>query len=201
MGVDVSAPITTAVPGVSGLVVAALLTTVEPLTGAQVAQACPSASEMGVRKALRRGVVSGLVLEVPGGYVLNRDHLVFPAVALLDGLYGLLRQRIRAAVEAWGGDVSMVGLFGSAARRDGDSESDIDLLLVSNDSDVEDFALELSDLVRRWTGNECHVMAIPDKEARRMKRSGEPIVNEWVSDLDPVLGSLDDVMKPGRVGQ
>ena|GEM_PF-791552 len=173
---------------------ATLLKRSGPLTGAQVAKACPSASEMGVRKALGRLAASGLVLNVPGGYILNREHLVFPAVEQLDGLYGLLRERIRGAVQAWGGKVSSVGLFGSAARRDGDSDSDIDVLLVSNDPTAEDFALELSDLVRRWTGNECQTMALTERELRRMKRAGEPIVNEWLSELDPVIGSIDDVL-------
>lgn len=200
MPVDVSAPITTAIPGVSGLVVAALLPTVEPMTGAQVAQACSSASEMGVRKALHRLTASGLVLKVPGGYTLNREHLVFPAVALLDGLFGQLRKRIRAAIEQWGGQVTVAGLFGSAARRDGDSASDIDLLFVSNDKGAEDFAMELSDLVQVWTGNECQVMALTDREVRRMKRAGEPLIDDWARDLDPVVGSLDSLVKgAGRI--
>lgn len=195
---DVSAPITAAVPGVAGLVVSALLPTTEPLKGAEVAVACPAASEMGVRKALARLVDSGVVLDVAGGFVLNREHLVFPALAQLDGLYGVLRQRIRAAVEEWGGAVVTVGLFGSAARRDGDAESDIDILLVTDGKSADDFALGLSDRVRVWTGNDCHVMAVTAKDVRRMKRNREPIIAEWRRDLDPIVGSLADVLDARR---
>jgi len=195
---DVSAPITAAIPGVAGLVVAALLPTTKPLKGAQVAAACSAASEMGVRKALARLVDSGVVLQVPGGYVLNRDHLVYPALELLDGLHGALRQRIKAALVEWGREVAAAGIFGSTARRDGNSESDIDVLLISDDPALESFALDLSERVRQWTGNECHVMALSIKEVRRMKRAGESIVNEWLQELDPIIGSMAELLAPRR---
>lgn len=163
-----------------------------------MASACPSASDVGVRKALRRLAATGVVLEVPGGYLLNREHLVFPALELLDGLYGRLRHRIRIAVQEWGGDVIFAGLFGSTARRDGDADSDIDLLLVSDDPELDDFALALSDQVRSWTGNACHVMAITQRELRRMRRLKEPIVEDWERESDPIIGSIDDVLASGK---
>lgn len=195
---DVSAPITAAIPGVAGLVVAALLPTTEPLKGAEVASACSTASEMGVRKALARLAGSGVVLRVPGGYVLNRNHLVYPALELLDGLHGALRSRIDAALVEWGREVAVAGIFGSTARRDGNSESDIDVLLISDDPALDSFALDLSERVRQWTGNDCHVMALSIKEVRRMKRAGEPIVNEWLRELEPIVGSITELLAPRR---
>ncbi len=190
---DVSAPITTVISGVAGLVVAALLPTTRPRTGAEIARDCPSASEMGVRKALGRLTQSGLVLKVPGGFLLNRDHIVFPAVELLDGLYGTLRSRIRDSIEQWDGEVSLVGIFGSAARRDGNDKSDIDVLVVTEDSTAHDFGLALSESVKRWTGNDCHIMVTTSSELRQMQRRGEPIVDEWAQDLDVVVGSIEDL--------
>lgn len=195
---DVSAPITAAVPGVAGLVIAALLPTTAPKTETEIARACPSVSHPGVHKALRRLEGTGVVLRVPGGFLLNRDHLVFPALELLDGLYGRLRSRIGAASEAWGRDVRCLGLFGSAARRDGDSASDIDVLLVSDDPQADDFAIELSDDIQRWTGNPSHVMTLTSKELRRMKRAKEPIVESWAEELDPIVGSLAAAMSTQR---
>ncbi len=195
---DVSAPITTVIPGVGGLVVAALLTTNRPRTGAEIARSCPSASEMGVRKALRRLAVSGLVREVPGGFVLNRDHITFPAVELLDGLFGRLRRRIRGSIEEWGGEVVFVGIFGSAARRDGSEESDIDLLLVSNDPSADDFGLVLGEDVKRWTGNSCQVFVARPSEVKEMERRGESLVAEWTRDLDPIVGSIAEVITGSR---
>lgn len=195
---DVSAPITAAVPGVAGHVIAALLPTTEPQTETEVARACPAVSHVGVRKALHRLAATGVVLRVPGGYAINREHLVFPALELLDGLHGRLRQRIRGAVQEWGGAVSCVGMFGSMARRDGDADSDIDLLLVSDDVDAEDFSLDLAASVERWTGNRCQVIALTGKEVRRMKRVGEPIVEVWSRELDAIAGSLSDALSTQR---
>lgn len=198
---DVSAPITAVIPGVGGLVVAALLTTNRPRTGAEIARSCPSASEMGVRKALRRLAVSGLVLEVPGGFMLNRDHLAYPAVELLDGLFGRLRRRIRSSIEGWGGDVVLAGFFGSAARRDGNDQSDIDLLLISDDPSADDFGLALGEEVKRWTGNSCQVFVARPCEVQEMVRRGESLVAEWGRDLDPIVGSIADVITGLRLGQ
>jgi len=195
--VDVSAPITAAVPGVAGLVIAALLPVTGPMTETEVARASPLASHAGVHKALHRLAGTGVVLRVPGGYVLNRDHLVFPALELLDGLYGRLRSRIRGAIDAWDGDVSCAGLFGSTARRDGGPESDIDLLLISDDPGADDFAIRLSDDVQRWTGNRCEVMVVTRKELRRMKRAGEPIITSWATELDAIVGDFGDALKTG----
>lgn len=191
---DVSAPITAAISGVAGHVVSALLPTTEPQTESKVARACRSVSRPGVRKALHRLTATGVVLSVPGGYVLNRDHLVFPALELLDGLHGKLRQRINAALEEWGAEIAVAGLFGSTARRDGDADSDIDLLVISDDPALDDFALSLADRVQRWTGNDCHVMALSIKEVRRMRRAGEPIVDEWQQNFEPIVGTLSAVL-------
>lgn len=136
---------------------------------------------------------TGLVLQVPGGFVLNRDHLVFPAVELLDGLYGSLKQRIRTSITEWDGDVAFVGLFGSAARREGNDESDIDVLLISEDESADEFALMMTERLIRWTGNDCHVVVVTPHEIAEMQRSREPIVDDWVRDLDPIVGSVEDV--------
>lgn len=195
---DVSAPATAAVPGVAGHVITALLPTTEPQTETEVARACPAVSHVGVRKALHRLAANGVVLRVPGGYVINREHLVFPALELLDGLHGRLRERIREALQEWGGAVMCMGMFGSMARRDGDTESDIDLLLVSDDADAEDFSLDLAASVERWTGNYCQVTTLTRKELRRMKRVGEPIVDVWSDELDAVVGSLGEALGASR---
>lgn len=193
---DVSNPITAAVPGVTGLVVVALLPTTAPQSEAQLARRC-DASRSGVRKALQRMTSSGVVSSVPGGYVLNREHLVFPALELLGGLHGKLRRRIETEAQEWGRPIECLGLFGSSARRDGDIHSDIDVLLVSDHPDSEDFAIDLGKRIEQWTGNDGQVIAHTAKEVRRMARTNEPIVRSWKRDLDPITGSLDEVLSPG----
>lgn len=148
----------------------------------------PSGSKSGVRSVLLRMIDEGLVLEVPGGYVLNRDHLAAPAVQLLATLHGELTNRIRGAVEAWPTHPTLVGLFGSAARRDGDASSDIDVLVVSEDPDLDDRVDELAEQIRRWTGNRAQVIGRTPTDVARLRRAKEPILAEWTRDLVAIVG-------------
>lgn len=137
---------------------------------------------------LLRLVSEGLVLEVPGGYVLNRDHIGAPAVEMLAGLHGELAARIGAAVEGWSVTPKLVGMYGSAARRDGDDTSDIDVLVISEGPDLDDRVDELSELISRWTGNRAQVVGRTPKEIARLRRAREPILREWQRDLVVISG-------------
>lgn len=185
---DVSMPISSVVPSLDGPVLAALAATNAPLSLAEVHDRAGRGSKSGVRQVLLRMVDDGLVVAVPGGYVLNREHLAAPAVVLLANLHGELARRLRTAVEAWTGNVLLVGLFGSAARRDGDASSDIDVLVVSDAADLDTFRDELSTLVRAWTGNRAQVIGVTPAELRRLRRAKEPIVAGWERDLVVVSG-------------
>lgn len=185
---DVSMPITTVVPSLDGPVLAALVRTTVPLSLAAVHEGAGRGSKSGVRSVLLRLVDEGVVLAVPGGYVLNREHVAAPAIELLATLHGELVDRLRSTVEEWPVAPSLVGLFGSAARRDGDAASDIDVLVVSDDPDLPDRIDELSDLIRRWTGNGAHVIGRSTSEVRRLRRAGEPILAEWTRDLLVITG-------------
>lgn len=68
---DVSMPITTVVPSLDGPVFAALAATATPMGLADVYARVGRGSKSGIRSVLLRMVDEGLVLEVPGGYVLN----------------------------------------------------------------------------------------------------------------------------------
>ncbi|OGQ13770.1 MAG: hypothetical protein A2138_14735 [Deltaproteobacteria bacterium RBG_16_71_12] len=185
---DVALPIASVIPSLDGPVLAALSTTTAPLTLTRAHRLAGRGSLQGVRRVLHRLVETGLVLEVPGGFVLNRDHLAAPAIAQLASLHGELAQRVRATVGAWPGKLVLVGLFGSAARRDGAEGSDIDVLLVSDDQDAPAFADELADRIRRWTGNSAQVIALSRAELSRLRRARAPIVQSWQSDVVVIAG-------------
>jgi predicted nucleotidyltransferase len=180
----------TEIPSLDGPVLQALAATTAPLTLTRVHQAARDGSLQGVRKVLLRLVDTGLVHAVPGGYVLNRDHIAAPAVEVLAGLYGELHRRLREAVRAWGGSFELLALYGSAARRDGDQASDIDVLLISDDLHAQAFALDVADRVRRWTGNAAHVLALNGADLRRMRRAKEPLLESWQRDLIVVAGDV-----------
>lgn len=92
-------PITTVIPSLDGPALAALAAMTAPMGLADVHTRSGRGSKSGVRSVLLRMVEEGLVLEVHGGYVLNRDHVAAPAVMLLASLHGELANRIRAVVE------------------------------------------------------------------------------------------------------
>jgi len=185
---DVSMPITTVVPSLDGPVLAALATTTEPMGLGAVHARAGRGSKSGVRSVLLRMVEQGLVLETLGGYVLNRDHIAAPAVELLVSLHGELISRIRAAAEQWPTRPELVAMFGSAARRDGDADSDIDVLVVSDDPDLDDCVDELAEQIRRWTGNRAQVIGRTPKEVARLRRAEEPILAGWARDLVVIAG-------------
>lgn len=185
---NVALPILSVIPSLDGPVLAALSGTNSPLSLAEIHAQAGRRSKSGVRQVLLRMVDEGLVLRVPGGFVLNRQHLAAPAVIMLADLHGELSRRIRSAVDSWQGDVALVGLFGSAARRDGDAESDIDVLVVSDAAGLDSFVEELTVLIRSWTGNPAQVIGVSAAELRRLRRAKEPIVARWEQELMVISG-------------
>ena len=188
---DVSNPVSSVIPSLHGAVLVVLAGSTAPRSLADVHLQVPGASKSGVRLALLRLVEDGVVLHAPGGYMLNREHLAAPAVVLLAQMRSELLHRIGTMVDEWEAEPLLVAAFGSFARRDGDAESDIDLLLVTRAKNADEQAGELSERVRAWTGNECHVMALTPADIRRMRRSKESILMEWDRDLEPIRGTCD----------
>lgn len=185
---DVSMPISSVVPSLDGPVLVALAATTAPSSLADIHRRAGRGSKSGVREVLLRMVGDGLVLDVPGGYLLNREHVGAAAVALLADLHGELTRRIRSTVEDWGGEVSLVGLFGSAARRDGDRSSDIDVLMVSDAEDLDEMTDRLSAQMRSWTGNRAQVIGLSPEALRRLRRANEAIVARWDAELVVICG-------------
>ena len=192
---DVSMPIMTVVPSLDGPVLAALAATTEPMGLGTVHNRAGRGSKSGVRSVLLRMVDDGLVIEVPGGYLLNRDHLAAPAVELLASLHGELTNRIRSVVEEWNIAPTLVGLFGSAARRDGDANSDIDVLVVSDDPDLDESVDALAEQIRRWTGNRAQVIGRSPNEIARLRRAKETLLAEWTRDLVVIPGEPSSLGK------
>jgi hypothetical protein len=121
-------------PTLDGPVLAVLAQAGKPLTVGQVAAQMPRGSEIGVRKCLARLVEQGIVRATEMGrnrvHELNREHLAAPVAVMLAGLRLDLWSRFRKTLATWNPMPVYGCVFGSAARGDGDAESDIDLLLV-----------------------------------------------------------------------
>lgn len=172
--------------------------TTRPLTGREVARLVRAGSQPAVNAALRRLADEGLVRAEEAGnaylYTFNREHLGAPAVELLAGIRAELERRLRAEIAEWEIAPAHVSLFGSAARGDGDTRSDIDIFVVRLAGVAEDDArwrqqLErLADHVRDWTGNHAALSEVGVADVRRLRREHPPVVDELRRDAITLAG-------------
>jgi hypothetical protein len=132
--VDLTDPTRAITPTLDGPILATLASAGRPLTVGEIAADVPRGSEIGIRKAVGRLVDQGIVTATQMGrnlvHELNRDHVAAPAAIALAGLRAEVWKRLRESLAGWGLKPVYASVFGSAARRDGGPESDIDLLLV-----------------------------------------------------------------------
>ncbi|HEV3320981.1 MAG TPA: nucleotidyltransferase domain-containing protein [Solirubrobacteraceae bacterium] len=168
------------------------------LTGRQVALLAGRNSHSGVLQVLNRLTDQGLVdrVELNRAYLfaLNRKHLAAPAVELLMGMREELIERIRRELDGWQIAPVHVSLFGSTARGDGDTRSDIDLFVV-RPNEVDDgepaWCAQIDDLQRRilrWTGNHAGIMQVPESQMTHLLDEEPPIVAELRADAITLHG-------------
>ncbi len=177
-----------------------LTRTSRPLTGREVHRLAGTGSESGVRLVLGRLVEHGLVTATQAGratlYVGNRDHIAWQAVEMLTGLRQALFTRLHDFATTLPVRPITLAVFGSAARGDGDTDSDIDILAVHRSGrDDEAWTAQIDDLRDRviaWTGNPCQIYDLTDIEFDQHVTAGEPIVDEWRVDAVTVLGTPPD---------
>jgi predicted nucleotidyltransferase len=202
---DVSRPHRVISHPLDGPVLRVLAGTTQPLTGRQVARLAEEGSQQGIGKALGRLAEEGLVdREEAGGaslYVLNRQHLAAPAAEVLSNLRGALLERLRKSFERWKTRPIHASMFGSAARGDGDTASDIDLFVVRPAGvDMEEEAWRkqidrLADSVLRWTGNHAGIVEVPEEDLASLRRRRPPVLDELDQDAITLAGpDVSDVL-------
>ena len=189
---DVARPYTAVASGVDGAVLAVLAGTTGPLTGRQIARLAARGTSPSVSAALDRLVEHGLVLRQVAGraylHTLNRDHVAAPAVEALARLRGELFRRLRDALAEWEPAPVHASMFGSAARADGDTSSDIDLLLIRPDGvDAEDERWRdqihaLAESVHAWTGNHASISELAEAELVKLRRKPPPVLKDVRAD-------------------
>ena len=203
---DISSPITAVIPTLDAHVLTVLAQTTRPLTGRRIHQLAGHGSESGVRAVLGRLARQGIVHTQRAGqailYTGNRDHLAWNAIHSLTAIRRVLVDRLAEEIATW--DVPPVGaaVFGSAARGDGNADSDIDLLIVSPDgADETDWERQIDSLSERvilWTGNHCQIYQIDLAELRDHVANAEPIVSEWRTDAIDLAGEpINDLLSGG----
>jgi hypothetical protein len=117
---------------------------------------------------------------------LNRSHLAAAAVVALVDLRGRLVTFLRDEVASWARPAGHASLFGSAARGDGDTSSDLDILVIRDNPDDEDGwegqLYESGERIFAATGNRVAWFAITMADLERAVAAGESIVGEWERD-------------------
>jgi predicted nucleotidyltransferase len=196
---DVAHPYKSVSPTLDGDVLRVLARTTGVLTGREVAALTGRRSHSGVLGALNRLTEHGLVnrVELNRAYLftLNREHLAAPAVGLLMEMRAELLRRIRGALDSWEVAPVNVSMFGSAARGDGGTASDIDLLVIRPggvDDDSTTWRTQLADLkdqIRRWTGNYAQIVELTDEEFDQLRGDDRAIVAALRSDALVLHGS------------
>lgn len=172
--------------------------TTRPLTGRDVARLVRDGSQPTVNACLRRLAEEGVVRAEEAGsaylYTLNREHLGAPAIEVLADIRSELERRLRAEIAAWEIAPAHASIFGSAARGDGDTHSDIDIFVVRPRHTSEDDPgwrgqLErLTDRIYAWTGNHAALAEVSATDIRRLGRERPPVVSELREDAINLAG-------------
>lgn len=134
----------------------------------------------------------GLVLSEPAGPAircrLNRDHLAVPFVTGLANLRAALFDELTKEVKGWPVQPAHCSLFGSAARGDGTTASDLDILVVRPGgvpADDEAWQAQLSEAAERIfgrTGNHVSWFVLNPAELAGAVTSGEAAAEAWVDE-------------------
>ena len=194
---DLAHPYTAVTPTLEGAILAVLARTTRPISGRDVAR-LTGRSQAGVSRAIGRLADQGIVnvQEAPPSllYTLNRDHLLAPAVLLLANARTTLWSRIAEEVNAWDVLPEHLSVFGSAARGDGDVESDIDILVVrprgvrADDPRWRPQLEILSDHIYRWTGNRAGLAEMSASEVSSLRETQPMIAAELRADAITLIG-------------
>lgn len=180
-------PLLSITGGLEGAVLEVLAGTTTPLPLGNIHRLVGSASKSGIRKALLRLTIGGTVHVLPGGYLLNREHLAVEGIIKLSNLRGELFRRMAQEISSWRPAVTLAGVYGSAARGDGDEESDIDVLIVA-DRLADDALGRLSHLVTEWTGNDCQIVHLTKQGLAKARQAREPLLDVWLEELTVLVG-------------
>lgn len=196
---DLSAPYSVAISKSEGAVLKVLSRTRTPLSGREVAR-LGGGPKTTFARALKRLVEHGLVEAREAGsgvvtlYSLNLDHLAAEPVLRLLDLRQTLLKRLERAFDEWHPQPHHASVFGSVARGDGGTGSDIDILIIrpaAVDAETQSWRRQLHELqqrVFRWTGNHAGIVELAPKELESLRWKRPPAAVELERDAITLVG-------------
>jgi predicted nucleotidyltransferase len=194
---DFQRPFTIVTPTLDGDVLSTLAGADVELSGRELARRAGHGSTEGIRRAADRLAMEGIVLRrVAGGahfYRLNREHIAARWIEGLATLPEQLIERLRTAIADWEEAASLAFVFGSVARREATSGSDLDILIVRRrgcDPDSETWRSQLVHLQQATTaltGNDARVLEIGEEELGRGRI--EPVLEDVLREGIELVGS------------
>lgn len=200
---DLGSPVLDVSPAVRGSLLQVLARLEQPVTRRRLAEAAgvaPGNASAVIEELIRAGLVSETIAGRSSMVVLNRDHLAAGPVLALAGLRGELIRRLRTRIAAWP-EIEAAWLFGSVARGDADSTSDIDVLIIADDLQSRDLHERIALLqaeVRRWTGNDLQLVEHSPSSWCKLVREKSPLVEQIRLDGITLAGDTASSIKRRR---
>ncbi|MBU6244121.1 MAG: nucleotidyltransferase domain-containing protein [Actinomycetales bacterium] len=187
------------VPGLRGRVLTALVRSPRPLSLRELARRAGSSSPGSVKRVLtslmEEGLVRyGLVSKGSTFFEVNHEHLLVKHLVDIDHGKDTVIDEVRAHVATWPRDPRAVVLFGSVARGEDTSASDVDVLVVwqseqapSDDWDAD--TLKLIETIYNQTGNSLNLLVFTASEWEAAVERREPVVGDVARDGVCLVGS------------
>lgn len=178
------------IPGAQGAVLSTLMRTGTPLTGRQVhGLLANELSLWTVQESLKALTALGLVdtqtVGRAGLHSVNEGHYAVAPLRLLLSPLAVLTEVVREVLDA---EVKAAIVFGSVARGEAGSDSDVDLAVIAKAG--WDQRTRLQEHVKTRLGNDCDVVVFTATEFARLASTNEPVVAAILADGVPLIGSL-----------
>lgn len=152
----------------------------------------PSTAHRALAELVRAGLVTATESSHATLFTLNREHALWTPVENMLGIPAKIDHMIKSIVDDALGDTATVALFGSVARGDATSASDIDIALVVADGvrpeSVADVTDQLIERLTVFTGNPVQVVAISRAQLAEMIAENDPLIDSWVADARTIGG-------------
>lgn len=180
---DVGRPYSDVITGARGRILAVLVRLARPATTRELGRLADISSGhawLVVDQLARAGLVRKSEAGRATMVVFNPDHLAAEGVRSLMTLRGSLINRLSSEVHGWRG-LAGAWLYGSTARGDGDSTSDIDILLVgSADIETDGWIEQTAGLratAQDWTGNVIQIAEYTVDSFRQLVEDDNPLIS------------------------